>query len=157
MLNKKWIMHAIEAVYALGLLYHGLVLHTFSYRMENMETFRLGLGALVVFGGSALARYWINRQHLELVFDIDRRILFITYSGMDEKKLRYIQNLVRQYCPFERVYLQKASSAIAGNCGPGSFGLMFMRRDDASLPLLPGDGPGRCRIAVPAAPPPALV
>ena len=32
---------------------------------------------------------------------------------------------------FERVYLQKASSAIASNCGPGSFGLLFMRRDDA--------------------------
>ena len=34
-----------------------------------------------------------------------------------------------------RLYVQKASSAIASNCGPGSFGLLFMRRDDASLPF----------------------
>ena len=73
------------------------------------------------------------RQLLLESRNIDRRILFITYSGMDEKKLQYIQNLVQQYGPFERVYLQKASSAIASNCGPGSFGLLFMKRDDAAL------------------------
>ena len=64
---------------------------------------------------------------------IDRRILIITYSGLDQKKLQYIQNLVQQYCPFERVYLQKASSAIASNCGPESFGLLFMRKDDMGI------------------------
>ena len=71
------------------------------------------------------------RKVLQETRSIDRRILFITYSGLDEKKLQYIQNLVRQHCPFERVYLQKASSAVASNCGPGSFGLMFMRKDEA--------------------------
>ena len=84
------------------------------------------------------------RKTLQDTRNIDRRILFITYSGLDEEKIRYIQNLVQQYCPFERVYLQKASSAIASNCGPGSFGLLFMRRDDAALPFFetPGrDGP----------------
>lgn len=65
--------------------------------------------------------------------NIDRRVLFITYSGMDEKSLQYIQNLVRQYCPFERVYLQKASSAIASNCGPRSFGLLFMKKNEAVI------------------------
>ena len=67
--------------------------------------------------------------------NIDRRVLFITYAGMDSKKLKYIQNLVQQYCPFERVYLQKASSAIASNCGPGSFGLLFMKKTDLALSL----------------------
>ncbi|MCI8601987.1 MAG: DegV family EDD domain-containing protein [Oscillospiraceae bacterium] len=84
------------------------------------------------------------RKTLQDTRNIDRRILFITYSGLDEEKIQYIQNLVQQYCPFERIYLQKASSAIASNCGPGSFGLLFMRRDDAALPFFetPGrDGP----------------
>ena len=75
------------------------------------------------------------KKTLQNTGNIDRRILFITYSGMDEKKLQYIQNLVQQYCPFERVYLQKASSAIASNCGPGSFGLLFMKRDDEAVPF----------------------
>ncbi len=65
--------------------------------------------------------------------NIDRRILFITYAGMDEKKLEYIQALAMQYCPFERIYLQKASSAVASNCGPGSFGLLFMRKNDVMI------------------------
>ncbi|MEY8515520.1 DegV family protein [Lachnospiraceae bacterium 29-84] len=65
--------------------------------------------------------------------NIDRRILFITYSGMDEQSLQRIQDLVKQYCPFERVYLQKASSAISSNCGPGSFGLLYMKKNDVII------------------------
>ncbi len=73
------------------------------------------------------------RKVLRDVKNIDRRILFITYAGMDKRKLEYIQYLVRQYCPFERVYLQKASSAIASNCGPDSFGLLFMKKNEAVI------------------------
>ena len=73
------------------------------------------------------------RKALQETRTIDRSILFITYSGLDEETLRYIQNLVGQYCSFERVYLQKASSAVACNCGPGSFGLLFMRKDEAAI------------------------
>ena len=80
---------------------------------------------------------YMVRSYVRRVFrdarSIDRRILFITYAGMDEERLEYIQQVVRQYCPFERVYLQKASSAIASNCGSGSFGLLFMRKNDAVI------------------------
>ncbi len=83
------------------------------------------------------------RQLLQDTRNIDRRILFITYSGMDKEKLQLIQNLVQQYCPFKRVYLQKASSAIASNCGPGSFGLLFMRRDDTAVSFFQVSGQDR--------------
>ena len=73
------------------------------------------------------------RKTLQNTRNIDRRILFITYAGMDAKSLKYIQELVQQYCPFERIYLQKASSSIASNCGPGSFGLLFMRKNDTFI------------------------
>ncbi len=79
-----------------------------------------------------IAKHYIRRI-LANPRNIDRRILFITYSGMDSEKLQYIQTLVRQYCPFERVYLQKASSSIASNCGPGSFGLLFMKKNDIDI------------------------
>ena len=81
-----------------------------------------------------IARRYVRKVLLN-TRNIDRRVLFITYAGMDSKKLKYIQNLVQQYCPFERVYLQKASSAIASNCGPGSFGLLFMKKTDLTLSL----------------------
>ncbi len=85
--------------------------------------------------------YHVIRSYVRKVLlnarSIDRRILFITYAGMDEKSLSYIQDLVRQYCPFEKVYLQKASSAIASNCGPGSFGLLFMKKNDILEEIMP--------------------
>ncbi len=93
---------------------------------------KMVVGGMKMGGFTRTAKSYV-RQLLLDTRNIDKRILFITYCGMDEKKLEYIQELVRQYCPFERVYLKRASSAIACNCGPGSFGLLFMRRDDTAL------------------------
>ncbi|MCI8970029.1 MAG: DegV family EDD domain-containing protein [Oscillibacter sp.] len=113
------------------ILCDALLLHpVLELRKSRMVVGRMEIGSF-----SHVAKKYV-RKTLQDTGNIDRRILFITYSGMDEKRLQYIQSLVQQYCPFERVYLQKASSAIASNCGPGSFGLLFMRRDDASLPFL---------------------
>ena len=92
---------------------------------------KMVVGSMEVGDFSRIAKKYV-RKVLQETKSIDRRVLFITYAGLDEKKLQYIQNLVRQHCAFERVYLQKASSAIASNCGSGSFGLMFMRKDEAS-------------------------
>ena len=93
---------------------------------------RMVVGSMEIGGFMHVAKKYV-RKVLQETRTIDRRILFITYAGLDEKRLQYIQDLVGQYCPFERVYLQKASSAIASNCGPGSFGLLFMRKDDVPL------------------------
>ena len=101
---------------------------------------RMVVGGMVMGSFTHAAKKYV-RKTLQNTGNIDRRILFLTYSGMDEKRLQYIQNLVRQYCPFERVYLQKASSAIASNCGPDSFGLLFLRRDDAAVPFFQTPGP----------------
>ena len=65
MLNKKWIMHAIEALYVLELLYHGWLLHTISYQMGRRNMFRLGLDIVILFCGTALARYWIKRRNTQ--------------------------------------------------------------------------------------------
>ncbi len=95
---------------------------------------KMVVGSMVMGSFSHAAKKYI-RKTLQDTRNIDRRILFITYSGMDEKTLQSIQNMVNQYCPFEKIYLQKASSAIASNCGANSFGLLFMRRDDAAVPF----------------------
>lgn len=65
MLNKKWILHMIAALYVLELLYHGLILHTISSQMEYRDIVRLCLGAVMTFGGTALARYWINQRNIQ--------------------------------------------------------------------------------------------
>lgn len=91
------------------------------------------VGSMEVGGFSHTAKKYV-RKVLQETRTIDRRILIITYSGLDEKKLQYIQSLARQYCTFERVYLQKASAAVVSNCGPEAFGLLFMRKDESAAP-----------------------
>lgn len=90
---------------------------------------RMVVGSMEMGDFSHVAKRYV-RKVLRDAKNIDRRILFITYAGIDKKRLQYIEYLVRQYCPFERVYLQKASSAIASNCGEGAFGLLFMKKND---------------------------
>ncbi len=93
---------------------------------------KMVVGGLKMGDFSHVARRYIRRTLMNRA-DIDRRLLFITYAGMSKEQLQRIQTLAQQYCPFERVYLQKASSAIACNCGPGSFGLLFMKKNDALI------------------------
>ncbi len=95
---------------------------------------KMVVGGMEMGDFTHIAKHYV-RKVLRNARNIDRRILFITYAGVDEAKLQYIQNLVRQYCPFEKVYLQKASSAIACNCGPGSFGLLFMKKTDIAISI----------------------
>lgn len=93
---------------------------------------KMVVGSMAVGSFSRVAKRYIRKVFMN-TGNIDRRVLFITYAGMDEQRLQYIQNLVKQYCPFERVYVQKASSAISSNCGPGAFGLLFMKKNAAAI------------------------
>ena len=97
-----------------------------------MKKSRMTVGGMLWGDFQHVARRYVRRVLMDSR-NIDRRVLFITYAGMDEKSLQYIQDLVLQYCPFERIYLQKASSAIACNCGKRSFGLLFMKKTDAMI------------------------
>lgn len=64
-LNKKWILYVTVALYALAMLYHALILHTISTNMEFQDMLRLGLGMLVVFGGSMMVTYWISKRTIQ--------------------------------------------------------------------------------------------
>ena len=117
-----------------GDLYVGVMTVLNSVReVLTMVVIGMAMGDFTHVAKSYVRRVFIDSRN------IDRSILFITYAGMDEKKLEYVQELVRQYCPFERVYVQKASSAIASNCGPGSFGLLFMRKNEAVISFAQAD------------------
>ena len=56
----------------------------------------------------------------------DKEVLFITYVDLSEEDLQWIEKEVRKRVKFEHIIFQKASSAISANCGPGSFGLLYM-------------------------------
>lgn len=60
---------------------------------------------------------------------IDKKVLFITYAGLTAGELNEIKKQVKMKVPFEHIICQKASPAVATNCGPGTFGLIFMVKD----------------------------
>lgn len=66
---------------------------------------------------------------LKAMRDVDRKILFITYAGLTNEELKEIEKQVTSKGAFENIIYQKASPAISANCGPGSFGLLFVRKD----------------------------
>lgn len=70
-------------------------------------------------------RRYISRE-LSALSAIDRKILFVTYVGLSQKELGTIRDLIDSKGHFEKVYFQQASPAIAVNCGPGTFGLLYL-------------------------------
>ena len=64
------------------------------------------------------------------VREIDTNTLFITHAGLTKEELAEIEKQVRNKVAFKNVLYQKASPAISTNCGPGSFGLLFMLQNE---------------------------
>ena len=62
---------------------------------------------------------------------IDRSILFVTYVGLTRKDMDWIREEIEKKMKFDEIYFQLASPAIASNCGPGTFGLLFRGADSA--------------------------
>ncbi|MBP5654848.1 MAG: DegV family EDD domain-containing protein [Clostridiales bacterium] len=56
---------------------------------------------------------------------IDKKVLFVTYVGINKKEMDWIRAQIEKKAEFEHIYFVQASPAIAVNCGPGTFGLLL--------------------------------
>ncbi len=133
-ISTSFIVDSTETLYRSGRIPKNVVIICNALMLHPVITLRkskMAVSGILMGSFAHVTRNYVRRT-LKKTKMIDRRILFITYVGLDEKKLEFIQDLVQQYCPFERIYLQKASSSIASNCGPGTFGLMFVRKKNES-------------------------
>ena len=111
-----------------------------SYRVANVTKSLMAKPVLVlkkgkvkvgnVFFGSR-ERVW--RRYIDSVLrrssKIDRRILFVTYVGINRREMDWIRERVEKRMSFDRIYFQQASPAIAANCGTGTFGLLIRYTD----------------------------
>ena len=87
---------------------------------------KMGVGS-VYFG--ATHRVWKKYIDSALAHsNIDTSILFVTYVGLTTKELEVVKSMVEEKMHFDNVYFQKASPAIAVNCGAGTFGLLFSEK-----------------------------
>lgn len=74
-----------------------------------------------------------TRQYVKKLFrhsaQIDSRLLFLTYAGCSVAQIDEILSVVERYRKFDQIVLQKASATVSSNCGIGTFGLMFVRKE----------------------------
>lgn len=76
--------------------------------------------------------HWVNSLYVRKLFKhsrlIDTSILFVTYAGCSVRQIDELLLEVEKYIKFDKIILQKASATVSGNCGVGTFGLMFVRK-----------------------------
>jgi hypothetical protein len=95
--------------------------------MLRLKKSTMDVGAIMVGSYERVADTYIKRilRHPET---IDTDVLFITYVGLRLEEAEKIRDKALARVPFKKVYLQKASPAIASNSGNGTFGLIFARK-----------------------------
>ena len=60
--------------------------------------------------------------------NIDTRLLFVTYVGISKRDLDWIREQIEKYMHFDEIYFKQASPAVSVNCGPGTFGLLYIEK-----------------------------
>ena len=73
----------------------------------------------------AYVRY-INSE-LRNISKINRKRIFITYSGLSKKETDSIKKHVEECGCFTEIITNKSSATISCNCGPKSFGILFTK------------------------------
>ncbi len=82
----------------------------------------------IFLGSTEKARKSYIKKALKNPQDIDTSKLFITYCGMSKAELSFVKEEVEKIVKFDTIYFQKASPAISINCGPGTFGLLYSKK-----------------------------
>lgn len=73
-----------------------------------------------------LASYVKDRLHDR--DDLDRGTLFVTRTPVSESCLEAVKNAVDEYADFETIYWTEAGCTVSCHCGPGTLGVLFVRK-----------------------------
>ena len=77
------------------------------------------------FSKSALA---YTKERITNRDDVDRSEFILTYTAMSEELLAEIRQYIRENGGFERIYESVAGCTISCHCGPGTLGLLLVRK-----------------------------
>ena len=70
------------------------------------------------------------RDRLDGNTNIESDIIFITWTGIDAHLLKEIEKEVKKCHKFHTVIVNEAGSTITGHCGPGTFGILYFRKEN---------------------------
>ncbi len=62
--------------------------------------------------------------------NIDRKLLVVNHVGLSPEDIQWVRDRIDERGGFDRVIFQESSTAVAINCGLGSFGLVFATKED---------------------------
>ncbi|MBP5385555.1 MAG: DegV family EDD domain-containing protein [Lachnospiraceae bacterium] len=80
-----------------------------------------------IYMGSRIPCYLRYIRHtLRTSMHADKELLFVTYVDIPEDGLKMIEEELKKRARSEQIIFQKASAAVSCNCGPGTFGLLFV-------------------------------
>jgi len=57
---------------------------------------------------------------------INKKRIFITHSGTDQKNINTVKELIEQNYRFEEILITRAGCTISSHCGPNTLGVLFM-------------------------------
>ena len=60
--------------------------------------------------------------------DLDRTTLFVTRTPVTDDCLQAVEQAVNEYADFENIYWTNAGCTISCHCGPGTLGVLFVRK-----------------------------
>ncbi|MDD7430138.1 MAG: DegV family protein [Oscillospiraceae bacterium] len=83
----------------------------------------------VILGSYENACRTYIKKELKGKKNIDSRQAFVTHVGCSVKMLRIIKSETKKYCGFNELTVTDASATISSNCGPDTFGILFVRTD----------------------------
>ena len=70
------------------------------------------------------------RDRLDGNDNVESDIIFITWTGVDAHLLKEIEREVKKCHKFHTVIVNEAGSTITGHCGPGTFGILYFRKEN---------------------------
>ena len=60
--------------------------------------------------------------------DLEHQHLFVTRTPVSDESLEAVKNAVNEYASFENIYWTEAGCTISCHCGPGTLGVLFIRK-----------------------------
>ena len=60
--------------------------------------------------------------------DLQRKTLFVTRTPVEEDCLKAVEETVKETADFENIYWTKAGCTVSCHCGPGTLGVLFVRK-----------------------------
>ena len=70
------------------------------------------------------------RDRLDGNTNVESDIIFITWTGVDAHLLKEIEKEVKKCHQFHPIVVNEAGSTITGHCGPGTFGVLYFRKEN---------------------------